>query len=169
MFVPRLLSLPAETLWGAMPDVIRNALQQSRGRQICPGGLRIDLYVIGGPGSGRTVRRLENALLKVEGVERAEVNGALGTVFVGCDPGSVDLEKLVAVVESFDDGDSNSNDGEPGEDEDEEFDDDSLPSRRSSFPNTRSTASPTPPGATRAWASGSARAWSGRVWRSPGG
>jgi cation-transporting P-type ATPase I len=127
MFLPRLLSLPAETLWGAMPEVIRNALRHSRGRRICPGGLRIDLYVIGGPGSGRTARLLENSLLKVEGVERAEVNGALGIVFVGCDPDSVDLEKLVAVVDSFDNADDGDGDGEPDVDEDAEFDDESLP------------------------------------------
>ncbi|MEU3163979.1 HAD-IC family P-type ATPase [Streptosporangium sp. NPDC006930] len=110
MFVPRLLSVPAETLWSVVPGAIkvvpgavRNALPRSRGRRVCSGGLHVDLRVIGAPGSDSKARRLENALLKLEGVERAEVNGVLGSVFVGCDRGLVDLERLMAIIDAFDD------------------------------------------------------------------
>src|SRR5688572_29058368 len=104
MFVPRLLSVPAETLWSVVPgairvvpDMVRNALPRSRGKRLCPGGLHVDLRAIGAPGSESKARRLENALLKLEGVERAEVNGVLGSVFVGCEPESIDLEKLLTI------------------------------------------------------------------------
>ncbi|MEU8035018.1 HAD-IC family P-type ATPase [Streptosporangium sp. NPDC049078] len=110
MFVPRLLSVPAETLWSVVPGAIkvvpgavRNALPHSRGRRVCSGGLHVDLRVIGAPGSDSKARRLEKALLKLEGVERAEVNGVLGSVFVGCDTGLVDLERLMAIIDALDD------------------------------------------------------------------
>ncbi|WP_440067408.1 HAD-IC family P-type ATPase [Streptosporangium sp. OZ121] len=112
MFVPRLLSVPAETLWNVVPGAIKvvpaavmNALPRSRGKRVCPGGLHVDLRVIGSPGSEPKARRLENALLKIEGVERAEVNGILSSVFVGGDPGAIDLEKLLAIVDALDGGD----------------------------------------------------------------
>ncbi|WP_329425800.1 HAD-IC family P-type ATPase [Streptosporangium sp. NBC_01495] len=122
MFVPRLLSVPAETLWSVVPGAIkvvpgavRNALPRSRGKRVCPGGLHVDLRVIGAPGSESKARRLENALLKLEGVERAEVNGILSSVFVGCDPGSINLKKLLAVIEALD--------GEGADDDDDNDDD----------------------------------------------
>ncbi|MGJ6963298.1 HAD-IC family P-type ATPase [Streptosporangium sp. G11] len=123
MFVPRLLSVPAETLWSVVPgaikvvpDAVRNALPRSRGKRICPGGLHVDLRVIGAPGSEPKARRLENALLKLEGVERAEVNGVLGSVFVGCEPALINLEKLLTIVEALD--------GDGGDDDDDDLTDD---------------------------------------------
>ncbi|MGI5493612.1 HAD-IC family P-type ATPase [Microtetraspora malaysiensis] len=68
----------------------------------CPGGLRIDLYGIGAPGTEDAAHRLEEGLRALPGVERAEVNGRLGCVFVGCDPGLVDQRKLVAIATEHD-------------------------------------------------------------------
>ncbi|MFF5245601.1 HAD-IC family P-type ATPase [Streptosporangium sp. NPDC000095] len=133
MFVPRLLSVPAETLWSVVPGAIkvvpgavRNALPHSRGRRVCSGGLHVDLRVIGAPGSDSKARRLEKALLKLEGVERAEVNGVLGSVFVGCDTGLVDLERLMAIIDALDDegaGDDLTDDLEEEAEEAEEEED----------------------------------------------
>ncbi|MEU8378940.1 HAD-IC family P-type ATPase [Streptosporangium sp. NPDC048865] len=123
MFVPRLLSVPAETLWNVVPDAIKavpaavaNALPRSRGSRACPGGLHVDLRVIGSPGSEPGARRLENALLRLEGVERAEVNGVLRSVFVGGDPDSIDLEKLLGVIEALDGGSDDEDDGDEDDD-----------------------------------------------------
>ncbi|WP_436760383.1 HAD-IC family P-type ATPase [Streptosporangium sp. V21-05] len=133
MFVPRLLSVPAETLWNAVPGAIKvvpaavmNALPRSRGKRACPGGLHVDLHVIGSPGSEPRARRLENALLRLEGVGRAEVNGILGSVFVGCDPASIDLERLLEVVEALDGegGDDDDDDLTDGYDSDDDLDED---------------------------------------------
>ncbi|GAA3414824.1 HAD-IC family P-type ATPase [Streptosporangium vulgare] len=120
MFVPRLLSVPAETLWNVVPGAIKavpaavmNALPRSRGKRVCPGGLHVDLHVIGSPGSESKAQRLEDALLRLEGIERAEVNGVLGSVFVGCDPGSINLERLLEVIEALDgEGDDDDDDDE---------------------------------------------------------
>ncbi|WP_326820224.1 cation-translocating P-type ATPase [Streptosporangium sp. NBC_01756] len=104
MLLARVLTVSTEALWGVMPDVMRNALPRPRGRRTCPGGFHIDLRAIGGPGTERAARRLEALLLALDGVERAEVNGALGAVFVGCDVDAVDLESLLSVVEELDAG-----------------------------------------------------------------
>ncbi|WP_345003505.1 HAD-IC family P-type ATPase [Streptosporangium album] len=69
---------------------------------MCPGGLHVDLRAIGGPGTERVARRLEALLLSLDGVERAEVNGALGTVFIGGDVDAVDLESLLSIIEDLD-------------------------------------------------------------------
>ncbi|MEU7987369.1 HAD-IC family P-type ATPase [Streptosporangium canum] len=102
MLLSRVLTLSTDVLWGVVPDVIRNALPHPRGTRTSPGGLHIDLRAIGGPGTERLARRLEYLLLALEGVERAEVNGVLGSVFVGGDVDSIDLEKLLSIVEEFD-------------------------------------------------------------------
>ncbi|MDP9862727.1 MULTISPECIES: HAD-IC family P-type ATPase [Streptosporangium] len=102
MFLSRVLTLPTEALWSVLPGAIQETLPRPRGRRSCPGGFHLDLRVIGGPGTGQVARRLEGLLLALEGVERAEVNGALGTVFVGCGEGLVDLEELTSIVEELD-------------------------------------------------------------------
>ncbi|WP_433252436.1 HAD-IC family P-type ATPase [Streptosporangium sp. CA-135522] len=109
MFLSRVLTLSTEALWGVVPEAIRNvpeairnALPRPRGTRVCPGGLHVDLRVIGGPGTERVTRRLERLLLALEGVERAEVNGVLGSVFIGCDADSIDLDKLLSIVEELD-------------------------------------------------------------------
>src|SRR5690606_6247659 len=70
--------------------------------EACPGGVRIHLRVIGGPGTDAAAAELEERLGELDGVARAEVNGALGCVFVACDPSSVDADALTAVVAELD-------------------------------------------------------------------
>ncbi|MFI6738858.1 HAD-IC family P-type ATPase [Nonomuraea sp. NPDC050451] len=97
--------LNAGTLLNMFPEPVRSVLPRSRRVQPCPGGARIELRNIGGPRTERRARELEDRLRAV-GVPRAEVNGALGCVFVACDVTTDDMDKLVAVVEEFDeDGD----------------------------------------------------------------
>ncbi|MGC5013279.1 HAD-IC family P-type ATPase [Streptosporangium sp. DT93] len=126
MFMPRLLSPPAHALRGVMPEVVRGLLPRSRGRRACPGGVRVDLRTIGGPGTEGRARRLEDALLRLEGIGRAEVNGVLGSVFVGCASGSIDLEKVLELVEAFDDDDAECDEDTTDEDgtDDNDTDDD---------------------------------------------
>ncbi|MFJ2032400.1 HAD-IC family P-type ATPase [Streptosporangium sp. NPDC087985] len=102
MLLARVLTHSTEALWGVVPDAIRNVLPRRRGTRTCPGGFHIDLRVIGGPDTQRLARRLEYLLLASEGVNRAEVNGVLGSVFVGGDTDSIDLEKLLSIVEELD-------------------------------------------------------------------
>lgn len=102
MFLSRVLTLSAETLWGAVPSAVRNALPRPRAVRACSGGFHVDLRAIGGQGTEEAARRLESLLLALEGVERAEVNGALGAVFVGGDGAAVDMGRLLAIVEEFD-------------------------------------------------------------------
>ncbi|MFF5209377.1 HAD-IC family P-type ATPase [Streptosporangium sp. NPDC000396] len=102
MFLSRVLTLSTEALWGVMPDAIRSTLPRPRGRRACPGGFHIELRRIGGPGTKRLAQRLEVLLLALEGVERAEVNGALGSIFVGGDVDSVDVELLMSIVDELD-------------------------------------------------------------------
>ncbi|MGW0195190.1 cation-translocating P-type ATPase, partial [Nonomuraea sp. NPDC003201] len=93
------------TLLNMFPEPVRSVLPRSRRVQPCPGGARIELRTIGGPRTERRARELEERL-KAVGVSRAEVNGALGCVFVACDVTTDDMDKLVAVVDELDeDGD----------------------------------------------------------------
>ncbi|MBN6051437.1 cation-translocating P-type ATPase [Nonomuraea sp. RK-328] len=108
------MSLPgvhaaAGALLGMLPEPLRCLLPRPRVIRACPGGVRVELRVVGGPGTGRQARLLEDRLLAT-GVERAEVNGALGYVYVACDPAMTDVDKLVAIIEELDVQ-------EPGEDE----------------------------------------------------
>ncbi|AWS46210.1 cation-translocating P-type ATPase [Streptosporangium sp. 'caverna'] len=121
MSLSRVLTLSTAAVWGVMPDAIRNILPRPREMRTCAGGLHIALSTVGGPGTGRVARRLEEVLLTLQGVERAEVNGALGSIFVGGETDSIDLDKLLSIIDEFDideDGD------EDDEDFDEEFDED---------------------------------------------
>ncbi|MER5420635.1 HAD-IC family P-type ATPase [Streptosporangium roseum] len=102
MLLSRVLTLSTEALWGAVPDAIRNALPRPRGRRPAPGGFHVDLRAIGGPGTERVARRLEELLLALDGVERAEVNGALAAVFVGADADLVDLDELMSIIDELD-------------------------------------------------------------------
>ncbi|MEV0230978.1 HAD-IC family P-type ATPase [Nonomuraea sp. NPDC050786] len=99
--------LCADTLLDLLPQPIRSILPRSRRVQPCPGGVRIELRNIGGPGSERPARLLEGRL-RALGAARAEVNGALGSVFVACDAAADDVDKFVTVVEELDEPD-----GEP--------------------------------------------------------
>jgi cation-transporting ATPase I len=121
-FLPHVLTLSTQALLGILPDPVRKAIPGLRGVRPAPGGLRIDLRKIGSPGTEEEARLLEERLREVEGVERAEVNGTLGCVFVGFDPSRfrapepagaeqppealtlemLDIDKLLSIVEEFD-------------------------------------------------------------------
>ncbi|MEU9830468.1 HAD-IC family P-type ATPase [Streptosporangium sp. NPDC048047] len=129
--MPHALRSPIEALWGLVPDPLRAALPGSREARACPGGVRIDLRRIGGPGTGRMARRLEDRLLSVKGIDRAEVNGVLGWVFVGCDSAAADLGRLLSIVEQFDGG-AGEEEFEPGPVEEAETTEDRCPRSPSS-------------------------------------
>ncbi|MEZ0076080.1 HAD-IC family P-type ATPase [Planotetraspora sp. GP83] len=107
------VSLPALVcgqVLSLMPDPVLSLIPLARRTRACAGGVRIALHAIGGPGTERAARRLEDRLLAA-GMARAEVNGALGCVFVACEAATVDMAKLLAIVEELD-----SEDTEGGED-----------------------------------------------------
>ncbi|MER7499006.1 HAD-IC family P-type ATPase [Nonomuraea pusilla] len=114
------LGLPSvDTLLSVLPEPVRGLVPRPRRVQPCPGGARIELRCIGGPGTERLARELEERLCAA-GARRAEVNGALASVFVCCATpedgagagaadtgaaaGAADLDKLVAVVDELDQG-----------------------------------------------------------------
>ncbi|MGW9030291.1 cation-transporting P-type ATPase [Streptomyces sp. NPDC055722] len=63
-----------------------------------PGGVQIEVRHVGARGATQAARELEARLADVPGVSRAEVNGTLGCVFVGCEPAGTDLGSLVRLV-----------------------------------------------------------------------
>ncbi|MFF4485325.1 HAD-IC family P-type ATPase [Streptomyces sp. NPDC001544] len=65
------------------------------------GGVQIEVRRLGQPQTARATRGLEAALRQVRGVSRAEVNGALGCVYVGCGP-QTDLEQVAGLVAAAD-------------------------------------------------------------------
>ncbi|MGW1024466.1 HAD-IC family P-type ATPase [Streptomyces sp. NPDC002577] len=67
-----------------------------------PGGVQIEVRNLGRPGTVEAARDLESGLAGVPGVRRAEVNGTLGCVYVGCDPARIDLEGVVRLVAEAD-------------------------------------------------------------------
>ncbi|OAH12722.1 cation-translocating P-type ATPase [Streptomyces jeddahensis] len=67
-----------------------------------PGGVQIEVRNLGRPGTAQASRDLETGLVGVPGVHRAEVNGTLGCVYVGCDPAETDLEGVDALVSDAD-------------------------------------------------------------------
>jgi cation-transporting ATPase I len=105
--------LAVDTLLNMLPEPVRSVLPRSRRVRPCPGGVRIDLWTIGGPGTERLARALEERL-RAAGAPRAEVNGALGCVFVACDEAgqdklpaggkTADLDKFMAIVAELDEG-----------------------------------------------------------------
>lgn len=105
MVLSRVLALPAQVVRATVPALVRAALPGSSAapaHEECPGGVRIALRVIGGPGTDAAAAELEERLGELDGVARAEVNGALGCVFVACDPSAVDVDALTAVVAELD-------------------------------------------------------------------
>ncbi|MFG3438955.1 HAD-IC family P-type ATPase [Nonomuraea sp. NPDC047897] len=101
------LSRTTGTLLAMLPDPVRGLLPRPRLVRHCAGGVRIELRDIGEPGTERGARALEQRL-RAAGADRAEVNGALGCVFVGRDGGSAgwadeeEVAAFVAVVEELD-------------------------------------------------------------------
>ena len=102
MSLSRVLTLSTAAVWGVMPDAIRNVLRALVRCERVPVEFHIALSTVGGPGTDRVARRLEAVLLTLKGVERAEVNGALGSIFVGGEPDSIDLEEVLSIIEEFD-------------------------------------------------------------------
>lgn len=66
-----------------------------------PGGVQIEVRRLGRPGTAGAAREVEAGLRRVPGVSRAEVNGALGCVYVGCGP-ETDLERVTGLVATAD-------------------------------------------------------------------
>ncbi|MEU7748769.1 cation-translocating P-type ATPase [Nonomuraea sp. NPDC049158] len=91
----------ADTVLSVLPEPVRSMLPRPRRIQKCAGGVRIELRHVGGPGTESAARVLEDRL-RSAGVDRAEVNGALGCVFAGCDAATADLDKLTAIVDELD-------------------------------------------------------------------
>ncbi|MFH8803570.1 HAD-IC family P-type ATPase [Streptomyces sp. NPDC017936] len=67
------------------------------------GGVQIEVRRLGRPGTAGAARELETALRGLPGVRRAEVNGALGCVHVGCGP-ETELVSALALVAAADAG-----------------------------------------------------------------
>ncbi|MET7466039.1 cation-translocating P-type ATPase [Nonomuraea sp. NPDC005501] len=93
----------AGALLTMLPEPVRGLLPHPRVVRVCPGGVRVELRALGGPGTDRAARLLEERL-RAAGAERAEVNGVLGSVYVACDPEATDLDKFVAIVDELDEG-----------------------------------------------------------------
>ncbi|GII86028.1 haloacid dehalogenase [Sphaerisporangium siamense] len=93
---------PAAALASLLPDPVRELLPCPRRVHACAGGLRVELRHVGGAGGPEASRALEKRLLRIDGVTRAEVNGALGFVFAGCDPRQADVAALVSAVDELD-------------------------------------------------------------------
>lgn len=102
MFLTQVLTTSVALLRSVLPDPLRDLLPCPRELRVCPGGLRIGLRGIGRPGSEKAAGHLEERLGAVSGVERAEVNGRIGCVFVACDPEGVDQDELLAIANELD-------------------------------------------------------------------
>ncbi|WP_067186799.1 cation-translocating P-type ATPase [Microtetraspora niveoalba] len=110
----RLHRLPAVgTLLSILPEPLRSFVPRPRRIQACAGGARIELRHIGGPATREAAEALQ-ARLREAGAHRAEVNGALGCVYVSCAE-DADMSRLLAVVEECDTAGA-----EPGDDPDDE-------------------------------------------------
>ncbi|GAB3179220.1 cation-translocating P-type ATPase [Streptomyces incanus] len=70
---------------------------QVPGLRHTPGGVQIAVQRLGRPGTAAAARELEATLRRVPGVSRAEVNGTLGCVYVGCGP-KTDLAAVADLV-----------------------------------------------------------------------
>ncbi|MFJ8105469.1 HAD-IC family P-type ATPase [Streptomyces sp. NPDC096132] len=93
-------------LSGALRAVAeRSPLLPSRTLRHWPvaGGVQIEVRRLGRPGTAPAARAVERALRDLPGVRRAEVNGVLGCVYVGCEP-ETDLERVLALVAEADAG-----------------------------------------------------------------
>ncbi|WP_405141746.1 cation-translocating P-type ATPase [Sphaerisporangium sp. NBC_01403] len=85
-----------------LPETVRGLLPCPRQVHKYAGGVRVQLRNVGGPETSREARALEKGLVDLGGADRAEVNGALGFVFVDCDSDTVDVGKLLAIVDELD-------------------------------------------------------------------
>ncbi|MFC4587303.1 HAD-IC family P-type ATPase [Sphaerisporangium corydalis] len=102
MFLLRELRGPVGLLASLLPETVRGTLPLPRRVHPCVGGLRVELRRVGGPGTSGEARVLEERLSELSGADRVEVNGRLGFVYVGCDPDTADIGKLLAIVDELD-------------------------------------------------------------------
>ncbi|WP_308250356.1 HAD-IC family P-type ATPase [Sphaerisporangium fuscum] len=102
MFLLRELRTSVGMLASMLPEGVREVLPCPRQVHRCAGGLRVELRHLGAPGTSERATELEERLCALDGAGRAEVNGALGFVFVECDPDAADIRGLTAVVDEFD-------------------------------------------------------------------
>ncbi|WP_322723743.1 HAD-IC family P-type ATPase [Streptomyces spongiae] len=82
----------------ALSELGRLLAPRTRRTWQVPGGMQIEVHHLGRPGVTGAARDLETRLTGVPGVARAEVNGTLGCVYVGCEPAETDLEHVVRLV-----------------------------------------------------------------------
>ena len=90
-----------DTLLDILPEPVRGLVPRPRRVRRCPGGVRVELRHLGGPGTEDRARALEERLL-AHGARRAEVIGALNAVFAGLDPDVSGMDKLLAIIEEYD-------------------------------------------------------------------
>ncbi|MGW4639261.1 HAD-IC family P-type ATPase [Sphaerisporangium sp. NPDC004334] len=102
MFLLRELRGPIGLLASLLPETVRGALPFPRQVHECPGGLRIELRNLGAPGTSQEAGLLEERLCEIAGAGRAEVNGALGFVYIACERDGADIGKLLSIVDEHD-------------------------------------------------------------------
>ncbi|MFC4534311.1 cation-translocating P-type ATPase [Sphaerisporangium dianthi] len=102
MFLLRELRGPAGLLASLLPETVRGVLPCPRQVHDCAGGVRVELRHVGAPGTSEEARLLEERLCEITGAERAEVNGALGFVYIACDRKTSDLGKILDIVAEYD-------------------------------------------------------------------
>ncbi len=76
MILTQVLTTSATLLRGVLPAPLRDVFPCPRDLVVCPGGLRIDLNGIGGPGTEGAAERLEDLLGALPGIEHAESTAA---------------------------------------------------------------------------------------------
>ncbi|GAA2660212.1 HAD-IC family P-type ATPase [Streptomyces vastus] len=84
-----------------VPTALLRSMTSAPRRWRTPGGVQIEVRRLGRPGTAAAAREVEAALRRVPGVSRAEVNGTLGCVYVGCGP-ATDLERVTGLVATAD-------------------------------------------------------------------
>jgi cation-transporting ATPase I len=89
----------AAAVSAAMPVPGRLLKPDTRRTWPTDGGVQVELRHLGRPGTTQAARDVENLLSGVPGVARAEVNGTLGCVYVGCEPTGTLLEHVGRLVD----------------------------------------------------------------------
>ncbi|MFE9646660.1 HAD-IC family P-type ATPase [Streptomyces sp. NPDC006365] len=84
-----------------VPTVLLRSMTSTPRLWPTPGGVQIEVRRLGRPGTAAAAREVEATLRRVPGVSRAEVNGTLGCVYVGCGP-ETDLERVTGLVATAD-------------------------------------------------------------------
>ncbi|MGI5374839.1 HAD-IC family P-type ATPase [Streptomyces sp. CA-251387] len=95
-FAQGLTAVPA-----ALPVIGPMLRPRTPGLWRTPEGVQIEVRRLGRPGTTAAARELEATLRRLPGVGRAEVNGTLGCVYVGCGP-ETDLDLVTTAVTAAD-------------------------------------------------------------------